>query len=273
MERIRLAGKIVLGKLPILDRWFRRLLWSRIHFPEYEMLVLSRMDSGSIDIAIDVGAACGGYCWILGGKSKTVYAFEPGDVHFRELERACSLSNIVPVKAAISDIGGTANLYTPGNDSDARHTASLELTALSSTQDKNNETLVQTISLDEFFGSHEFKNRSIDFIKVDIEGHEYKALLGAKRILSEDFPVVLCEIEERHNSTYDRVFKLMRSLGYEVSYYQGAGLQKLQGNEITGLQLQRDLDDRLSGRIPSRANRYINNFIFIHEKSRMRWPS
>ena len=197
MERIRLAGKIVLGKLPILDRWFRRLLWSRIHFPEYEMLVLSRMDSVQLILRL-MSVPRAEDITDTRGKSKTVHAFDSAML-FPRTRKGLLLSNIVPVKAAISDIRGTANLNTPGNDSDARHTASLELTALSSTQDKNNETLVQTISLDEFFGSHEFKNRSIDFIKVDIEGHEYIALLGAKRILSEDFPVVLCEIEERHN--------------------------------------------------------------------------
>lgn len=273
MQRIRLAGKATLSTLPLLDRWFRRLIWSRLHFPEFEMVALNRLNSGSIDIAVDIGAARGGYCWVLEGKSKTVYAFEPGDVHYQDLESTCLLSNVVPVKAAVSDVGGTASLYTPGDDSDARHTASLELSGASPTQAKTKTTIVQTISLDEFFGSPQFQNRSVDFIKVDVEGHEYKALVGAQKILSKNFPVVLCEIEVRHNPTYDEAFSFMRSLGYEVFYYQGTELQQLQGVEIASLQLMRDLDDRLSGRIPSHANRYINNFIFIHKNSKMRWPT
>lgn len=273
MQRIRLVGKAVLNQLPLLDRWFRRLIWSRLHFPEFEMVVLNHLDSGAIDIAVDVGAARGGYCWVLKGKSNTVYAFEPGEIHYRDLESTCVLSNVFPVKAAVSDLGGTASLYTPGDDFDAWHTASLESSIASPGQAKAKKTVVATVSLDEFFGSYEFHDRSVDFIKVDVEGHEYKALQGAQKILTEHYPVVLCEIEERHNPAYAQVFSFMRSLGYEVFYYKGTELQQLHGSEIVSLQLQRDLDERLSGQVPSHANLYINNFLFMHPNSKMRWPS
>jgi FkbM family methyltransferase len=45
---------------------------------------------------------------------------------------------------------------------------------------------------DEFFGEHPIA--SVDLMKIDVEGFEKKALAGLSGVLSQDRPIVVCEI-------------------------------------------------------------------------------
>ena len=57
---------------------------------------------------------------------------------------------------------------------------------------------VKMITIDEFVQKFKLK---IDFIKMDVEGYEYFALLGAKTILKNQRPILLIEhIEKRINA-------------------------------------------------------------------------
>ena len=61
--------KGILAKAPFIDGIFRRFVWSNLAYPEFEMKLLSKLDSSSINIALDIGAALGSYSWILKNKS------------------------------------------------------------------------------------------------------------------------------------------------------------------------------------------------------------
>jgi hypothetical protein len=54
---------------------------------------------------------------------------------------------------------------------------------------------------------------NVGYIKMDIEGHEYEALMGLKNILIRDHPTLLIEI---HDSTPTRnsTFTILQELGY-----------------------------------------------------------
>lgn len=64
-------------------------------------------------------------------------------------------------------------------------------------------------------------DRPIEFVKCDVEGFELDVFQGSRHVLSEDRPVVLCEVEERHASRYGRtvtdVIDLFHELDYAVS--------------------------------------------------------
>lgn len=71
--------------------------------------------------------------------------------------------------------------------------------------------------------------KRIDLIKLDIQGMEFDALKGAKRILERDKPILLVEI---HPSPYwrpEQLFKLIRRYGYEFS------VEKINGRPDTFL--------------------------------------
>jgi FkbM family methyltransferase len=54
---------------------------------------------------------------------------------------------------------------------------------------------------------------AVTFIKMDVEGHEYAALLGASATIAKHRPLVLLELEERMQDV-DRVVDLLGSWGY-----------------------------------------------------------
>lgn len=51
------------------------------------------------------------------------------------------------------------------------------------------------------------------FVKIDVEGSEYKALAGATRLLSEAKPVIFCEVASELS---ERVTSILRQYGYAL---------------------------------------------------------
>ena len=115
--------KLNLAKFPFLDGLFRRFIWSKLSYPEIEMELISKLDRDAINISVDIGAALGGYSWILRGISKRVIAFEPGRVHFDYLRRINFWSNIEIVNSAVGAHSDEKVMFTAGNDDTALHTA------------------------------------------------------------------------------------------------------------------------------------------------------
>ena len=61
---------------------------------------------------------------------------------------------------------------------------------------------------------------SVDLIKLDIEGHELKFLLGAKGVLIKDKPVILFEENKVNEHGSSAVIEMLASLGYEFYLLQ-----------------------------------------------------
>lgn len=61
-------------------------------------------------------------------------------------------------------------------------------------------------------------SKPISFIKMDVEGAEYKVLLGAKKTLTTHFPTLLIEISP---DTSDQVRKLLAEYGYVQTAHIG----------------------------------------------------
>lgn len=58
---------------------------------------------------------------------------------------------------------------------------------------------------------------NVSYMKIDVEGHEYEALLGLTELLTRDHPTLMIEI---HNDcrTKNQTFKLLKQLGYTAHY-------------------------------------------------------
>ena len=69
--------------------------------------------------------ALGAYAWILERKSNHVVAFEPGQAHYQYLRWYPLGSGIDLVKAAVGSRAESVKLLTPGDDTDARHSATV----------------------------------------------------------------------------------------------------------------------------------------------------
>jgi FkbM family methyltransferase len=268
--RPRIIAKNLLAQVPILDGLFRRFVWSRVFFPEREMQFLDALPSGAIDVALDVGAAQGSYAWILARKARQVFAFEPGDEHYRYLRRMALGTNIEVTKAAVGGGCSVVELYTPGSDDDARHSATLSLANPAAGRTGARVDLVDQVTLDSFLADRLTSGQSVDVLKVDVEGYELEVFRGGAGILARHHPLVLCEIEARHNPEYGKVFELLRGAGYRCCIHRGVRFEPFDGERVEPLQSDRDRDIRLSGDFDPRSSQYINNFVFQHPNSRIK---
>jgi len=82
----------------------------------------------------------------------------------------------------------------------------------------NNEThdeKVPLVTVDDIAAEHGIK--SVDIIKMDVEGHELKALAGAEKIISNGSPIIFYEV--KHGSDlHPELIDAFKDLGYD-SYF------------------------------------------------------
>ena len=267
---IKSFGRELLSQFPMMDGLFRRFIWSRFHFPEVEMRFLNDLPAGSIDIAIDVGAAMGSYSWILNRVAKQVYSFEPGKIHNRYLNRVVFGTNIIVIRAACGSVSGKVSMYTPGSDSNARHSATLSQSNPVISYSDTSVDQVDQVVVDAFVAEKLSTNRSIDLLKVDVEGYELEVFKGSLEMLSKHHPLIVCEIEARHNANYAEVFGLLKKIGYSCYIYRAGTFESLPCERIEDLQSEDDLKFRLGNNYNPTSNNYINNFVFQHPLSRIK---
>ncbi|WP_395613884.1 FkbM family methyltransferase [Allosphingosinicella sp.] len=263
--------KAALARFPVLDALARRFVWRAVRpslfFHEPEMRYFHSLARDSMDIAVDVGAAMGSYCWILQGPARKIYAFEPGRIHNACLKRASFQSNVEVVRAAVGSAPGKVRLYTRGQAPDDRFSASISLqnpvTQAAAIVDE-----VEQVTLDGFFAERLSADRSIDLIKIDVEGYELDVMQGALGLIDRFRPLIICEIEARHNPRYREVFGLLAARGYAVFAMGEAGFRPFTDDGIEHVQLPEDLDKRLHGGALDKI-KYVNNFIFQHPDSKI----
>lgn len=105
-----------------------------------------------------------------------IYSFEPDPCLFRRCKKNLEVLNKCEVYPyGVSDREGTVSFLANGNE-DARIVNNIGVTS-------DEIVEIPTISLDNFL-----KGKRVTFIKMDIEGAEYNALLGAEQIIRNQKP-------------------------------------------------------------------------------------
>lgn len=140
---------------------------------------------------LDIGANYGHYAVELAKRCPEgeIHAFEPIPFTFRVLERVCShfkCSNIHCYNAAVSDEEGFIEMTLPLLDFGAPNTGIAYVGDQSETASK--PIRVAKLKIDAL----NFKQK-IDFVKIDIEGHEPSAFKGMESLLLTDQPIILIE--------------------------------------------------------------------------------
>lgn len=168
------------------------------------------------DVVFDVGAHLGTFVRLaLRAGAARVIGFEPEPVNIACLKKTfadeIASGKFVLIEAAAWDGPGTLEFTVPHNAA-GRVTSEGELT-------------VDAVAMDAV--AEELELERVDFIKMDIEGAERTALLGARRILDEFAPkLALCTyhrsddavvIPEVVESLQDRYAKIERS--QQVYFY------------------------------------------------------
>ncbi|UCE06674.1 MAG: FkbM family methyltransferase [bacterium] len=113
---------------------------------------------------------------------------------------------------------------------------------------------VRFITLDEYVEDKDIKQ--IDFIKLDVDGYEYKFLLGAKEVLEKFKPTIIMELGDytlkRTGDKIEDMIAFLLSLGYE--FYSERSMAKFSDKDLI-------LDS-----IPNR-DKFTINVVLLHKEA------
>lgn len=227
---------------------------------EPELALLSRaLDPGAV--SVDIGANIGDYLGFLARHSKRVIAFEPHPVCFANL-RAIGLANCTILNLALSDRAGTAVLAVPVEAEEVTGLATIEPSnrSFAPTATRVQEYEVRVARLDDALAEQLRPGEQLDFIKIDVEGHEHAVILGAADTIARHRPIVLLETEYRHGAPIPAIFALFAAQGYlarilhvgRMTPVDPVRLRELQRDYTVG-DIVKDVQD----------NDYVNNVWFI----------
>lgn len=156
--------------------------------------------------AVDIGANLGVYAVAMAravGTEGRVWAYEPAPATAGLLERNLALnalSQATAVRAALSDRPGTVNF------SDGPH-PELNGVAAPGAGIAVASTTIDAESRD--WGD-------VDFLKLDVEGHEAQAIRGGERFFREASPLVMLEVKQSDDTIDLAPVDRLADLGYEA---------------------------------------------------------
>lgn len=187
-------------------------------------------------IIFDVGANVGNYTAQLVkiyGDDPIVYCFEPSESNFQVLyKRLKAYKNVVCQNLGLSDGQKTQTLYSEKDGSSMASVYHRRLDHFNIHMDVAQEC--QFTTMDSFCNENDI-NR-VNFLKIDVEGHELSVLQGAKDILSKggidfiQFEFGGCDIDSR---TFFQDFWYMLSEKYIIYKIVPNGLYQIKKYEET----------------------------------------
>ena len=244
----RVINNILQTTLPS-KTYLKLIIWKR-GFEEPELrLVYDFCDEDSI--SIDVGAANGMYLAHLYKISKKCFAFEPREDALQNLKKVFSgiTSNIQFEQVALSDFSGSTKLrILKSNDR-------LSTIEAENTIEKFGDVQLVEVPVRKI-DDYEYPDK-VNFIKIDVEGHEEAVIKGAINTIQRDHPFLLIEIEERHKKdSIGHIKNILQAFGYKGFYYMDGSLHNI---ELF------NLSDHHSFNKPGQP--YIFNFVYAHQDS------
>jgi len=194
---------------------------------------------------IDIGANVGIYSYFFANRFSSVEAFEPiSEITYRI--NHLKYDNIRVHSVALSNKPGLLEFYIPKIKGEIEP-------SLASLEKKDGSVDIRQVVVKEL---DSFNFNDVDLIKIDVEGHEYQAILGAKSTLLNFKPVLIIEIEQRHiNRPIEEVFALLNTIQYEGYFLKNHNLVPI--NEFSYELHQKPYLSNVMHK------NYVNNFIFI----------
>lgn len=200
--------------------------------------------------AVDVGAWYGPWTRGLRRIADQVVSVEPVPELARHV--AGAFPDVRVIEAVASDHPGTAQLFLPTGGPGAG-TSSVE-------HGDGPTATVQRITIDSL------ELTGVGFMKLDVEGHEMPALLGAEQTIKRDRPLLIVELEERIQPIQP-VLDLLAGWGYRAFVMPGREWLPLESFDLLTHQkgaLAR-IDQSFVRRVIRPEPRYVNMLLFRPE--------
>lgn len=190
----------------------------------YERWMHSIIDSYRDDekIAIDVGASFGFHSFAMSRNFGRVISFEPQAGIANLLARSCFLNgktNIEVINAFCSDKNGSVDF--PVIDYDQTTNVGAITIADGQKEDRyantgwdgESYTAVPSITIDDYLDG---SSAAVGFIKIDVDGSEYKVLKGAQDTLTRNLCPLIIEIRDIPEGNRQKVHELLFNIGYNT---------------------------------------------------------
>lgn len=212
---------------------------------------------------VDVGASWGLFTYHLArrvGPAGTVYSYEPHPANSAVLQKLADKKPSVRFRpVAVSDAPGHAELQVPRHHNRMVTAQSSLAHGFTGGADLQVDRIqVPTVRLDDEIDA----GTRIDFVKIDVEGHEIAVLRGAASILRKWMPPILIEIEQRHLSIpIADVFRELQDLGYHLYYIDGPALRPIEQFDVQRDQTSKVTEDEFTAF--SMPKDYVCNFCAV----------
>lgn len=214
------------------------VLWGRQRRAGDLTAIVSDHFAGRGATVIDLGASWGLFTYHLArrvGEGGLVYSYEPHPANSAVLRKlANSRPNVRFRPVAVSDAAGQAELTVPKQHS---RTVTAQSSLAHGFDGVDIQRLyVPTVRLDDEIQA----GTRVDFIKIDVEGHEMSVLRGGLAMLRRCLPPVLIEIEQRHLTLpIAEVFSELECIGYHVFYIDESVLRPIAEFDVQRDQLSK----------------------------------
>jgi FkbM family methyltransferase len=191
-----LTGRIPMtGCLMELDpnHWITRSWYVRADYEPSTIAGLGRFLRPGM-VCMDIGANAGLFTLHMAtrvGDAGKVYAFEPTATTFQWLQRNIALNglrNVVAENVAVAEQAGTVDLYI-GPPNLCVYNSIAPVVHPGATDGQFLRVGVPAISIDDYCATHGVCR--VDCVKIDVEGAESQVLVGMRRVLEKNGPIVL----------------------------------------------------------------------------------
>lgn len=155
-------------------------------------------------VILDIGANIGNHSvyWGLKADAKRIYSFEPVQDTFNTLKKNIEINELTDkvkifnIGLSSEKIGGRVSYYDPK-----------DIGRTTVKQDSDGNLLLDKLD------NIQIEEDSVDFVKIDVEGHELAVFQGARETLLKYKPIIFVEIF-RHKKP--KVHEYLTDLGYRL---------------------------------------------------------
>ena len=167
-----------------------------------------------IDIGANIGFSFLNFKYYL--NNSQIFCIDPIDKNISYLKKNLRKFNPVIINIGCSNIKGEIKIGTPSDN--------FIDTGMYSKFCENNSIKISTNTLDSIMDNYNLK--TIDLIKIDIEGMEYEALLGSKKIILNYSPIIYLEINKKITDDFDKINSLLKEFDYSYVNHKKINIEK-----------------------------------------------